>query len=77
MPWASLDLFIALAIIPAVWTTAIVAAFCRHVLGTSRTEACWRAAVHFVVVWAIALELVALSAGGWFQITRVVTAPFA
>ena len=72
-PWASLDLLIVLAVIPAVWTAVIVAAFCRHVLGTSRAGARWRAAVHFVVMWAIALELVALSAGGWFQITRAVT----
>jgi len=73
MPWASLDLLIALAVIPAAWTAVIVVAFCRRVLGTSRAGARWRAAVHFVVVWAIALELVALSAGGWFQITRAVT----
>jgi hypothetical protein len=76
-PWASLDLLIALAVIPAAWTAAIAAAFCRRVLGTSRGGARWRAAAHFIVMWAIALELVALSAGGWFQITRAVTAPFA
>ena len=60
-PWASLDGLVALAVIPAVWTAVIVAAFCRHVLGTSRAGARWRAAAHFVVTWAIALELVALS----------------
>ena len=73
-PWASLDLFIALAAIPAAWTAVIVAAFCRQVLGSSTAGARWRAAAHFIVMWAIALELVALSAGGWFQITRAVTA---
>jgi len=75
-PWASLDLFIALAAIPAAWTAVIVAAFCRQVLGSSTAGARWRAAAHFIVMWAIALELVALSAGGWFQITRAVTALF-
>ena len=76
LPWASLDLLIALAIIPAAWTTVIVAAFCRNVLGTSRAGARWRAAAHFIVVWAIALELVALAAGGWFQIARSVMGLF-
>ena len=73
LPWASLDALIALAVPPAAWTAVIVAAFCRNVLGTSRRGARWRAAAHFVAMWAITLELVALSAGGWFQITRVVT----
>jgi hypothetical protein len=72
-PYASLDGLVALAVFPAVWTARIVAAFCRQVLGTSTAGARWRAASHFVVTWAIAFELVALSAGGWFQITRSVT----
>ena len=72
-PYASLDALIALAVVPAVWTAVVVAAFCRHVLGTSRGGARWRATAHFVVTWAIAFELLALSAGGWFQITRSVT----
>jgi hypothetical protein len=76
LPWASLDGLVALASLPAGWTAVIVAAFCRHVLGTSRAGARWRAATHFLVVWAIALELMALSAGGWFQITGVVTRVF-
>ena len=76
LPAASLDLLIALAVIPAAWTAAVVAAFCRHVLGTSRAGARWRAAAHFAVIWAIGFELVALSAGGWFQITRSVTGMF-
>jgi len=76
MPAASLDLLIALAVIPAAWTSVIVAAFCRQVLGTSRAGARWRAAAHFVTIWAIGFELVALSAGGWFQITGSVTRLF-
>jgi hypothetical protein len=75
-PWASLDLLIALAALPAAWTAVIVAAFCRHVLGSSRGGARGRAALHVIVIWAIAFELVALSAGGWFQITRAATALF-
>ena len=73
LPWASLDGLVALAAIPAAWTAVIVAAFSRHVLGTSRAGARWRAALHFFVTWAIAFELVALSAGGWFQIVRSIT----
>ena len=68
MPSASMDLLFVLAVIPAAWTGVIVAAFCRQVLGTSRGGARVRATVHFLVVWAIAFELVALSAGGWFQV---------
>jgi hypothetical protein len=76
LPAASMDLLIVSAVIPAAWTAVIVAAFCRQMLGTSRAGARWRAAVHFVVIWAIGFELVALSAGGWFQITRAVTGMF-
>jgi hypothetical protein len=76
LPWASLDLLIALAVFPAAWTAVIVAAFCRQVLGTSRAGARWRAAAHVLVIWAIGFELVALSAGGWFQITRAITGLF-
>ena len=68
MPAASMDLLIALAIIPAIWTAVIVAAFCRRVLGTSRRGARWRATIHFLAIWAVGFELVALSAGGWFQV---------
>jgi len=75
-PYASLDGLIALAAFPAAWTAAIVAAFCRQVLGTGTTGARWRAMAHFVVTWAIAFELVALSAGGWFQIVRSITRYF-
>src|SRR5262245_57745018 len=38
-----LRLLITSAIIPAVWTACIVAAFCRVVLGTSPSGARWRA----------------------------------
>ena len=68
MPAAGLDGLIAVAIIPSAWTAVIVAAFCRHVLGTSNAGARGRATAHFLAMWLIALELVALSAGGWFQV---------
>lgn len=65
---ASVPLFIASALVPSLWTAVIVAAFCRTVLRTSRAGARWRAAVHFLVVWAIGLSYVAWAAGGWFQL---------
>ena len=68
MPAAGLDGLIAVAVIPSVWTAVIVAAFCRNVLGTTKAGARWRATAHFLAMWAIALQLVALSAGGWFQV---------
>ena len=75
--WGSLDMLIVLAVIPAAWTAVIVAAFCRQVLGSSTAGARWRAAAHFVVIWAITFEIVAVSAGGWFQITGSVERLFA
>jgi hypothetical protein len=56
------------AVVPAAWTTIIVSAFCRTVLGTTPSGARCRAAAHFVTVWAIGLTYVAWSAGGWFQL---------
>ena len=76
LPFASLDGLIVLAVVPAAWTAVIVSAYCRTVLGTSRAGGRWRASLHFLVIWAIGFELVALSAGGWFQITRAVTSLF-
>lgn len=72
LPWASLDGLILLAAVPAAWTAVIVAAYCRTVLGTTRAGGRWRAALHFLLIWAIGFELIALSAGGWFQVTRAV-----
>ena len=68
MPAAGLDGLIAVAVIPSAWTAVIVAAFCRNVLGTSTAGARWRAVAHFLAMWGIALQLVALTAGGWFQV---------
>jgi hypothetical protein len=71
-PWASLGVLVGLATIPAVWTGVIVSAFCRHVLGVSRRGAHARAIVHAALVWALTLQYVAWSAGGWFQITQTI-----
>ena len=73
LPYVSLDALMAIAAFPAAWTAVIVAAFCRQVLCTGTAGARWRAMVHFAVIWAIAFEVVALGAGGWFQITRSIT----
>jgi hypothetical protein len=77
LPAGSVDMLIALAVIPAAWTAAIVSAFCRVVLGTSRTGGRWRASAHFVAVWAIGLQYVAWSTGGWFRVTGSIMGLFA
>jgi hypothetical protein len=56
------------AVVPAVWTAFIAAAFCRTVLGTTASGGRWRAAAHFVSIWAITLSYIAWAAGGWFQL---------
>jgi hypothetical protein len=76
LPFAALDLLIASAVIPAAWTAVVVAAFCRNVLGTGRAGARWLAFAHIAAIWGLGFELVALSAGGWFQITRSFTQLF-
>ena len=76
MEFGSIDLVIVLAVIPSVWTAAILSAFCRVVLGTSRAGGRWRAAIHFAAAWAISLQYVAWVAGGWFQITGSIAAFF-
>jgi hypothetical protein len=65
---ASLRLVIISAVVPAIWTAFIVAAFCRTVVGTTASGARWRTAAHFVSIWAITLSYIACAAGGWFQL---------
>jgi hypothetical protein len=69
---ASLDVIVVSALGPAVWTAVIAAAFCRTVLGATVWGARWRAAAHQAATWAIALSLIAWSAGGWFQVVAAV-----
>jgi hypothetical protein len=68
LPFGSLGVLIGSAIVPAIWTAIIVAAFCRTVLGTTVSGARWRVAAHFVSIWAIALCYTAWAAGGWAQL---------
>ena len=65
---ANMSLVIVSAVVPAIWTAFIVTAFCRTVLGTTASGARWRAAAHFVSIWAITLSYIAWAAGGWFQL---------
>lgn len=57
--------------VPIGWTALLVAAFSREVLGTTVVGARVRSAVHFLVVWSLALFYIAWAAGGE---GRIVTA---
>jgi hypothetical protein len=52
------------SLVPIVWTTFIVAAFCRTVLRTTPAAARWRAGIHVGAVVIVAATLFAISAGG-------------
>jgi hypothetical protein len=68
MTSANVSVVILSAVVPAIWTAIVVAAFCRTVLGTTARGARWRAAAHFVSIWAITSSYIAWAAGGWFQL---------
>jgi len=68
MTSANMRLVILSAVVPAIWTAIIVAAFCRTVLGSTPSGARWRAGAHFVAIWAITFSYIAWAAGGWFQL---------
>lgn len=53
------------AVIPIAWTGVIAAAFCRIVLGDSRTVAIARTALHQAVTWTIAFVYVAYVVALW------------
>jgi hypothetical protein len=55
-------------IVPVAWTTVIISAFCRTVLGTTRRGAGVRTLAHQVVIWSFALNYIAWAAGGWFRL---------
>jgi hypothetical protein len=65
---ASIEVVIASAIVPAIWTMFLVSAFCRTVLLTTSAGARWRTAAHFVAIWGVTLSYIAWVAGGWFQV---------
>jgi hypothetical protein len=56
------------AVVPAAWTSVIVAAFCRRVLDLPAAAAKRRAAAHLLVTWTIVFSYMAWASGGWFQI---------
>ncbi|HUK35030.1 MAG TPA: hypothetical protein VLV86_14020 [Vicinamibacterales bacterium] len=51
-------------IVPLVWTTVIVAAFCRVVLGLAAADASRRAALHLATVVIVVAALATWAAGG-------------
>lgn len=52
------------SVVPIAWTTFIVAAFCRTVLGTTPAAARWRAGIHVGAFVIVAAALFTISAGG-------------
>jgi hypothetical protein len=65
---ANMRLVVLSAVVPAIWTAVVVTAFCQTVLDTTASGARWRAAAHFVSIWAITLSYIAWASGGWFQL---------
>jgi Na+/phosphate symporter len=51
-------------VVPLVWTTSIVSAFCRVVLGLSPAAARRRVALHLVLVVCVGGAVVVWAAGG-------------
>jgi len=64
----SVELIIASAIVPAIWTMVVVSAFCKTVLQTTPGGARWRTAAHFAAIWGFTFSYIAWVAGGWFQV---------
>jgi hypothetical protein len=58
------ELMVFSIVIPLVWTTTIVTAFCRVVLGLTAAAARWRSAVHLLLVLILGSALVVWAAGG-------------
>ena len=69
-----LDLIALTAIVPTIWTTFIIAAFCRTILGVSSLGAQVRAGVHVGAFIVVTSTLFIISAGGgiavWSYMTR-------
>jgi len=62
------ELIIASAIVPAIWTMVVVSAFCTTVLLTTPGGARWRTAAYFIAIWGFTFSDIAWVAGGWFQV---------
>jgi hypothetical protein len=58
--------------VPTVWTTFIITAFCRRVLGAMPAGARWRAALHQVVSIAVVVTLALWAAGGLASVTSYI-----
>jgi len=73
----ALDLISIMAVVPLIWTAFIAAAYCRTVLGTSRTGALCRTGLHLAAVVIVASTLFVISAGGgiavWSYVMRRLT----
>jgi hypothetical protein len=61
---AALEVVGLTSVVPIVWTTYIVAAFCRTVLRTTPAAGRWRAGIHVGAVVIVVAALFAISAGG-------------
>jgi hypothetical protein len=59
------------ALVPAVWTAVIGAAFCRVVLKDSRRAAVARTALHQAITWTIALVYIALAVALWSRLVAM------
>ena len=59
-------------VVPIAWTSIIVAAFSRRVLGTTGSGAVLRALVHQVIVWGCGLSYIGWAAGGWMRVVAAV-----
>jgi hypothetical protein len=72
--WRRLGIFLLVVAVcfPIMALHRVTIATAAVVLGTSRSGARWRSVIHFIAVWAIGLEYVAVNVGGWFQITDAI-----
>jgi hypothetical protein len=61
-------------LIPGVWTSMIVSAFCRAALGCTTRRARWLTACHQTMTWTIFLGYVSLVSGLWARILALVGA---
>jgi hypothetical protein len=68
-----LDLIALTAIAPTIWTTFIIAAFCRTILGVSSRGAWVRAGLHVAAFIVVASTLFIISAGGGVAVGSYMT----
>ena len=61
-------------LIPGVWTSIMVSAFCRAGLGCTPRRAHWLTAVHQTIIWLLFFGYVSLVSGLWARILAFVGA---